>query len=121
MALVLDRKIALHRRGRDDHARGGDVEEMLDRRLGAEEGTAQVHPHHPVELGGRGLVRLVDDLDPGIVDEDVEAAEGLDGAGEKRIDRVLVGDVGGGEEVLAPGIGSRQFLDAAARPARDRR
>ena len=92
------------------------VEEMLDRRLGAEKGAAEIDRHHAVEVLDQHLVRLVHDLDAGIADQHIEAALRLGDAGEERVDRVLVGDVGGRQDVIALGVGERQLLDAGFRP-----
>ena len=98
-----------------------DVEEVLDRRLRAQEGAAHVDRHHPVEIGDMRLVRLAVDLDAGIVDQHVEAAEQLDHPGEQRIDRVLVGDIGRGEDVDALRIDLGEFVDQRLRRLRGRR
>ena len=109
--VVIHRRLRLHRRGGDDGARAAGIEKMLDGGLRAQERAAQVHRHDPVVVGDRRLVRLVDDLDAGIVDEDIEAFERLDDAGEERIDRVLVGDVGRRQHMAALRTDPGEFLD----------
>ena len=74
-------------------------QESLDRLAGAQERAAQVDREHLVELGARELLGRPGDLDAGVVDEDVEAAEALARLADHAHDVLLGGDVALDEHV----------------------
>jgi hypothetical protein len=86
----------------DDHARRVVLEEAADRLARTQEGAAQaaqVDGEHPVEVRGREVLRGARDLDAGVVDQDVDPAQLVDGVGEHADDVVLVRDVSLDEHV----------------------
>jgi hypothetical protein len=50
----------------------------------AQERTREIGGEHSIPFGEREFLRLFDNADPGIVDENVEPPEGLDGSGDPR-------------------------------------
>ena len=74
-------------------------EEVPDRLARAQERAAQVDGEHLVEVGAGELVGRPRDLDAGVVDEHVDAAEPLDRLRDHAHDVVLVGDVALDEHV----------------------
>ena len=79
---------------RDDPAAVALGDHLVGRRLGAEEDALQVDVLDPVPqlLGHRQ--ELVEWADAGVIDEDVEAAEGGDRLGDHRLDLGLDRDIG---------------------------
>ena len=74
-------------------------QEALDRLTRAQERAAQVDREDLVELGAVELLGRSRDLDAGVVDEDVEAAEALGRLADHPHDVVLRGDVALDEDV----------------------
>ena len=60
-----------------------------------------------VDTAGLEIDQEGGDLDAGVVDQDVEAAELVDGRGDRGLPRRLVGDVEPGGSGLAPALGDR--------------
>ena len=87
-------------------------------RCAHEERPAQVHREHPVEVGDSELVRVAGDLDPGVVDQDVDAAVLLHHLVEHRVDLPGVGHVGGDQDRLR--ARRRQLPHAQVHPVLDR-
>jgi hypothetical protein len=83
----------------DYDARRSSLEEALDRLARAEEGAPEVDADHLVEVRGRELVRRLRDLDAGVVDQDVEAAELVERVLEHAHDVVFLGDIALDEDV----------------------
>ena len=86
------------------------------RRLGAQETATHAHRHDAVPLvhveGGERYRRNVR-AERGVVDEDVEAAEGFERAGDHGGDRCVVGDVDA-QRVRAPARGTDRLCDRFA-------
>ena len=86
------------RRGGVDDAAVALVAHELPGRLGDVEGAAEVHVEHRVHLVGRHVLERRVAQDAGVVDDDVDLAEGVDGrlhdrrAALGRGDAVVVGD-----------------------------
>ena len=62
---------------------------------GAQGGADHVDLEQPAVVVGRGAVEGRGVLDPGVVDQDVDRAEGFGRRGEGGVDLALVGDVAG--------------------------
>jgi hypothetical protein len=58
-----------------------------------------------VEVVGMDLQHMAQDRHPRVGDDDVEAAEGRDGFGHRRVDALTVGDVGGDRDRVEPVLG----------------
>ena len=72
---------------------------------GAADQGDQVQFHQVAELLGRGVEQLAAHGAAGVVDQDVEPAESLEGLGEEAIDVFLLRDVGmDAEDVMAGGL-----------------
>src|SRR5215211_823595 len=84
----------------DDHARLLLRQEVPDGLAGAHERAAQVHGEHLVEVLARELLGGPGDLDAGVVDEHVDAAEAVDRLADHLHDVVLLGHVAPDEYVL---------------------
>src|SRR5665213_1413670 len=108
--VFIDGRRGLDRGRGDDHPRSAGIEKMLDGGLGTEKRTTQVNRHDFVVIRDQRLVRLVDDLDAGIGDKDIEAVESLDDSGKQRIDRVLVRDISQREHVAAFRMDAGKFI-----------
>ena len=92
-----------HRADIDDLAAAGRLHRRIDR-LRAQEGAGEVGLDHAVPLGDVERVRRLADVDAGVVDEDVDAAELAGDALDHGGDRGLVGDVGGHGDRLGAGL-----------------
>ncbi len=103
--LVGDRELGVDRGHVDDRARRLAGRDLLDhaprRGLTDQERALQVDPQHAVEitLGDVEEVRRVDD--PGVVDEDVDVAEGVHRLGDEVVDVELLAHVAGDVDDLA--------------------
>ena len=76
--------------------------------LDAERRAEEVDVEHLADLVGLDLGEQAGDLDAGVVDQDVEAAEVLDGLADRPLPAVVAGDVEGDEAVLlAETLGDR--------------
>lgn len=81
-----------------------------DRGPGDEEDAGQVDVDHAAEQLGRHLDERDPRIDAGVIDENVDAVEALDGALDEALDVARGGDVGGdGERTIGPLLG-RQLL-----------
>ncbi len=81
-----------HRADVDDLAAAA----LLHHRMGGlrtDESAGQVGVEHRAPFGRRVALRRLADRHSGIVDEDVEPAEALDGLVDRRAARILVGDI----------------------------
>ena len=116
--VIVDRRVRLDRGRRDDRPAPLSIEQMLDGGLRAQEGAAQIDAHHLVVVGDCGFVRRVDDLDAGVVDQDVEAVKCLHHPGEKGIDGVLIGDIRRRKHVAAVRVDCAELLDQLLRRLR---
>ena len=89
---------------------------MLNGGLGGEEKAEDVEVELTVEvLGGDGVERREFE-DAGVVDEDVDLAELLDGGGDESVDLILFGDVGADGDGLAAGAGNALYDRVRAGP-----
>ena len=98
----------------DDHAGPLRGQKSADRRAGAQERAAQVDREDLVEVGGGQLVGVLRDLDPGVVDQDVQPPILAYHPVEHLVDGLLVGHVGGDED--RPAAGLRHLLHADLHP-----
>ena len=71
--------------------------------LGRHEDAGDVHRDHPLVILEGDLLDGAAEADPGIVDQDVDAAERVDGPGDAGADRVGVAGVGLDRDRLATG------------------
>src|SRR5581483_5522349 len=83
-----------HRTDIDDLAATAALHGGMDR-LAAQEGAGEIGVDHARPLVVLEQIRRLADVDAGIVDEDVDAAEFARHASDHGIDRIPVGDVGG--------------------------
>ena len=79
--------------------------------LHAQRRAENVDVEHPADLGGVDLRDQAGDLDPSVVDEDVQPAEVLDRLSDRGLPAGVVGDVEGDEAVVL----SQTLGDRAAR------
>ncbi len=123
---ALGHRVADEPRLRDDLVHAGDVDDAApavggqpipDGPLRAEERPAQVHREHPVEVGDSEIVRVAGDLDPRVVDQDVDAAVLLHHLVEHRVDLPGVGHVRGDQDRLR--ARRRQLTHAQVHPVLD--
>jgi len=78
---------------------------MLQARLGGQKCAVQVDRQHLLPLGEGELVQRVDNLDPGVADENVNIAVGCDGGGDTNFYRRLVAHIHGHRERGVAGRG----------------
>ncbi len=85
--------VRVHRTHVDHHAAAVVLVHMLECGLGGQEGTVDVDRHDLFPIRVRVVLDRVDDLDPGIGDQDVDRTEFGRHLVHPGIDRILVGDV----------------------------
>ncbi len=100
----------VHRTHVDDRAAAAGLDHGFHAGARGEEGAIEVDGEHLLPIGQAQLDHGADDLDAGIGNQHVHAAELLDGVGDTLVDLFFVGDVHSHGQGLAAGIGD--FLDS---------
>ena len=77
--------VLVDRRDVHDTAAMAALDHVSAGRLGGEEGALEIDSEHQVVVLLRDIDERLADLDPGVVDQDVEAAEGLDGGADEAL------------------------------------
>ena len=76
-----------------DDAAAARLVHMRQAGAGGEEGTVEMDRQHPAPVRQAEILQRVDDLDPGIADQDVHPAPGLDHRRDAVVDLGLVGHI----------------------------
>ena len=67
---------------------------VRDGELGQQKDTTQIDPHEAVPVGDTQMLAVGEDVDTRVVDDDVDAAKGVDGGIDEIPDSGFVGNIG---------------------------